>query len=416
MAVSYKKKSFKKISSKSHKNIKKTRKSKKRLLMRGGANTPSNQNSIFNNSQTNVKNKKIYHTWFTKWNDAKVPDMHEFNFFIQRIYNDIMGDAALKGRFTGFLDGDGILIHCSAGVGRTGVVYVVLYLLFKGYEYGHHNLKNELFKLKEKYNSNTEYGITEIFNKQKEINEIEYTIFNVVKDAKMQRHPMTVQVPEQYNFICKYFGITEPKYTEEFVKLTNYMIEKQDLSDIPPDCRNEKTILDYNRYKNILPSNRVKLEPLDGKPCSDYINASRMRPIVYQTSSEKRTFNIIAASCPIPNTFREFYRMLVQENIKCIIMITGFNEKGSIKCDHYIKNFHRINKKSVNSGSNEIIVTANNITSKQKDIEKKEYMLDTQLILNTSLLDSSEPNDINLIDSYKPNKINILATTDSKIV
>lgn len=302
---------------------------------------------------TSQPNKKIYHRWFTNWPDKGVPDMDEFKIFIEDIFNDMKGNDEGGGDS----DGDGTLIHCSAGVGRTGVVYVVLYLLFKEYKFGQ---------------------CTELEESEK--NKFETIIYNLVKDAKEHRHPATVQTVDQYIFICNYFGITNPIKRVEFEELTKDMIKSQILSSIPNECITKT----YNRYSNILPSSRVKLPPLGQNNCSDYINASKMKPFIYRG----KTFKIFAANCPIPNTFREFYRMLVQENINRIIMVTGFKENGTLKCHNYIKDFHRIDKNN------------QPIKNIEEGKDKYDYLLNTQLILDTSKLDTSEPTDINLIDPY----------------
>jgi protein tyrosine phosphatase len=281
-------------------------------------------------------NKTIDHNWFTNWPDLGVPKMDEFNKFIEVIFADMKKDS----------DGDGTLIHCSAGVGRTGVVYVVLNLLFQNYKYNQFITSIET----EKY-------------------DFEDKIFTVVENAKKNRHPWTVQTIDQYIFICNYFGIDKPIRMMDFQNLTTNMGKEQKLDDVTNQCRSTE----YNRYGNILPSLSVRLSKLGENKCSNYINASRMIPFEYGD----KQFNIFAATCPKSDTFREFYRMLVQENIKRIIMVTGFTENGRLKCDRYIENFHRIDENN------------------QPIKEKGDYLLNTELILDTS--DPAQPH---LIDLY----------------
>jgi protein tyrosine phosphatase len=275
-----------------------------------------NQNQISKKTKTakDFENyKEIKHIWFTNWPDHGVPeekDMDEFNNFIQSIKKDIETDKDKDG---------GTLIHCSAGVGRTGVVYVILYLLF-------HNRK---YKQCETIQEND-------VDKDKKLRFIENEIYKAVKSAKKHRHPATVQTYEQYVFICKYFGIHKLIIDADLFKNIELDAAKEAPNDptnkIDPNC------LPYNRYGNILPSHRVVLPTLRNSnneiiPCSDYINASEMEPF---RNSYNEKFNVFAASCPKPATYKQFYRMLIEKKIKRIIMVTGLIENGREKCDEYI--------------------------------------------------------------------------------
>ncbi|GAB6022199.1 hypothetical protein CHUAL_006334 [Chamberlinius hualienensis] len=85
-----------------------------------------------------------------------------------------------------------------------------------------------------------------------------------------------------------------------------------------------------NRYGNILPYDmtRVRLEPLQNQPDTDYINASFVdgydKPKVY-----------IATQGPKENTFQDFWRMVWQENAAVIVMLTALTENKKKKCDQY---------------------------------------------------------------------------------
>ncbi|XP_053361387.1 receptor-type tyrosine-protein phosphatase beta-like isoform X1 [Clarias gariepinus] len=85
-----------------------------------------------------------------------------------------------------------------------------------------------------------------------------------------------------------------------------------------------------NRYNNILPydSTRVKLSCVDDDPSSDYINASYI-----PGNNFRREY--IATQGPLPGTKDDFWKMVWEQNVHNIVMVTQCVEKGRVKCDHY---------------------------------------------------------------------------------
>ncbi|CAH2322316.1 receptor-type tyrosine- phosphatase epsilon isoform X1 [Pelobates cultripes] len=85
-----------------------------------------------------------------------------------------------------------------------------------------------------------------------------------------------------------------------------------------------------NRYPNILAydHSRVILTPIDGTPCSDYINASYI-----DGYKEKKKF--IAAQGPKPETVNDFWRMVWEQKSAMIVMLTNLKERKEEKCYQY---------------------------------------------------------------------------------
>jgi len=90
---------------------------------------------------------------------------------------------------------------------------------------------------------------------------------------------------------------------------------------------------DKNRYRDVLPleKTRVKLEPVDGEVGSDYINANH----VIGTGGGKTVQRYICAQAPLPNTFGDFWRMIWEQNVPVIVMLTKLCEKMRIKANRY---------------------------------------------------------------------------------
>ncbi|XP_072016302.1 receptor-type tyrosine-protein phosphatase T-like [Amphiura filiformis] len=85
-----------------------------------------------------------------------------------------------------------------------------------------------------------------------------------------------------------------------------------------------------NRYANIIAydHSRVVLHKLDGDPYSDYINANYI-------DGYSKPKKYIATQGPNSASIWDFWRMVWQEGVQYIVMVTKCKEEDKVKCEQY---------------------------------------------------------------------------------
>uniref|UniRef100_A0A914GVG6 Uncharacterized protein n=1 Tax=Globodera rostochiensis TaxID=31243 RepID=A0A914GVG6_GLORO len=151
--------------------------------------------------------------------------------------------------------------------------------------------------------------------------------------------------PSPKRFVSKMAKVTENENEQIYGEFET--LSQSALSTIRPRTTEAEMPenIRKNRFYDILPFefNRVKLRwtsaygGTDGK--GDYINASHIR------SKEHGPIQYIAAQGPISEsesadgrrvaTVRDFWEMIWQEGVDCIVMLTQCNEGGKQKCADY---------------------------------------------------------------------------------
>ncbi|XP_032804647.1 receptor-type tyrosine-protein phosphatase O-like isoform X1 [Petromyzon marinus] len=125
-------------------------------------------------------------------------------------------------------------------------------------------------------------------------------------------------------------------YIKEMSKDSDYKfsLEYEDLKLVGQEMSHNAASLPVNRqknrYSNILPydMSRVKLMALEGQEGSDYINANFI-------PGQNWIREFIATQGPLPNTQADFWRLVWEQNVRVIVMLTQCVEKGRTKCDRY---------------------------------------------------------------------------------
>ncbi|XP_015491636.1 receptor-type tyrosine-protein phosphatase F isoform X11 [Parus major] len=213
-------------------------------------------------------------------------------------------------------DAGPMVVHCSAGVGRTGCFIVIDAMLER--------MKHE-----------------------KTVD-----IYGHVTCMRSQRNYM-VQTEDQYIFIHEALLEAATSGNTE-VPARNLLAHIQKLSQVPPgesvtlmelefkNLANSKAHtsrfisanLPCNKFKNrlvnIMPYEltRVCLQPIRGVEGSDYINASFI-------DGYRRQKAYIATQGPLAETTEDFWRMLWEHDSTIVVMLTKLREMGREKCHQY---------------------------------------------------------------------------------
>ncbi|XP_038146266.1 receptor-type tyrosine-protein phosphatase S-like isoform X9 [Cyprinodon tularosa] len=249
--------------------------------------------------------REVRHFQFTAWPDHGVPE-HPTPFlaFLRRVKACNPPDAGP------------MIVHCSAGVGRTGCFIVI-------------------------------DGMTERIKHEKTID-----IYGHVTLMRSQRNYM-VQTEDQYIFIhdalleavtCGntevparnlYSYIQRLTQIEPGENVTGMEVEFKRLASAKAHTsRFVSANLPCNKFKNrlvnIMPyeTTRVCLQPIRGVEGSDYINASFI-----DGYRQQRAY--IATQGPLAETTEDYWRMLWEHNSTIVVMLTKLREMGREKCHQY---------------------------------------------------------------------------------
>ncbi|XP_036813948.1 receptor-type tyrosine-protein phosphatase delta isoform X29 [Oncorhynchus mykiss] len=242
---------------------------------------------------------------FTAWPDHGVPE-HPTPFlaFLRRVKACNPPDAGP------------MVVHCSAGVGRTGCFIVIDAMLER--------IKHE--------KTVDIYGHVTLMRAQRNYMVQTEDQYVFIHDALQEAVTCgTTEVPARnlYTYIQKLTGIEGGENVTgmelEFKRLANTKAHTSRFISANLPCNKFK-----NRLVNIMPyeSTRVCLQPIRGVEGSDYINASFIDGYRQQKA-------YIATQGPLAETTEDFWRMLWEHNSTIVVMLTKLREMGREKCHQY---------------------------------------------------------------------------------
>jgi len=296
--------------------------------------------------------KNITHFWLKEWPDhAAIVDTVKLKEFIKNV-DDIYDDIEKN-------TNKNTVIHCSAGVGRSGTFFVILKFCLERQKNLSEILRNQNGK---KLNGTAEIVLTEDEKQDPKTSKItKEDIKNAIIYTRLRR-PNTVQSIEQYKMILDLFkpddvyDVTDDTEDKKIERIKPDWIEiNQNFDSFGYTISIKDNCKEKNRYGNILPydNNIVSLKINkdffdDSDDCNDYINASYLNKPVDNCPVEQKLCDkiigfdgvIISTQAPKVNTIKYFMKMLYNKDISRIIMIGNLEEEKDgniiIKINHYI--------------------------------------------------------------------------------
>jgi receptor-type tyrosine-protein phosphatase gamma len=229
--------------------------------------------------------KFVYQYHYTNWPDHGTPD-HPLPVL----------DFVRKSSNANPQDSGPIVVHCSAGVGRTGT-YIVLDAMLKQIE------------------------------QRKLLN-----IFGFLRHIRTQRN-FLVQTEEQYIFLhdalVEAIASCETNFTQDQIAARgtddSYITEQFKLitSFVPKDIHMTSATKQVNQVKNrmIFPleGSRAHLTPKPGMDGTDYINATWLFGF-------RRLRDFIITQHPLSNTIKDFWQMIMDHQVQTIVCLSPIDE------------------------------------------------------------------------------------------
>ena len=161
-----------------------------------------------------------------------------------------------------------------------------------------------------------------------------------------------VPVAQFQDQVTKLHADTDAGFAREYSEIQKYCLKLKATHEHSSHPDNKCK----NRYLNIVAydHSRVRLLPLAGqKKTSDYINAN------YIDGFQKANA-YIGTQGPLCDTCEAFWRMIWEQNVYVVVMITNLLERGRRKCDQY---WPKAVEESETYGNIEVVLESEDVTA-----------------------------------------------------
>ncbi|XP_066093184.1 receptor-type tyrosine-protein phosphatase alpha isoform X2 [Saccopteryx bilineata] len=209
-----------------------------------------------------------------------------------------------------------IVVHCSAGVGRTGTFVVIDAMLDMMHTERKVDVYGFVSRIRAQRCQMVQTDMQYVFIYQALL---EHYLYG---DTELEVTSLETHLQKIYNRVP---GTSSNGLEEEFKKLTSIKIQndKMRTGNLPANMKK-------NRVLQIIPYefNRVIIPVKRGEENTDYVNASFI-------DGYRQKDSYIASQGPLLHTIEDFWRMIWEWKSCSIVMLTELEERGQEKCAQY---------------------------------------------------------------------------------